>query len=140
MSAIDTIHLDLPARLKYLNVLGGCIAEMLARAEELAEPDETIYNMQLAVHEVCTNIVEHAYNEDHSKRIKITLTLSQNLRQFVVDLFDTGSSFDPSEVSIPNLDEPQVDGYGLYLVRQLMDTVTYHSQPGNNRWQLVKKL
>ncbi len=112
----------------------------LARAEKLAEPDETIYNVQLAVHEVCTNIVEHAYKNNHSHRIKITLTLLQNPQHFVVDLFDTGHSFDPSAVTTPNLDEGQVHGYGLFLAHQLLDTVIYHPQPGYNRWQLVKNL
>lgn len=140
MSESDTVHLDLPADYKYLNVLGSCIAEMLARVEELAKPDEIIYNMQLAVHEVCVNIVKHAYNNNNSERIRITLTVLQNPRQFVVDLVDTGCSFDPSGVSAPNLDDMQVHGYGLFLAQQLLHTVTYYPQPDHNRWQLVKNL
>lgn len=140
MNETDTIHLDLPASHKYLNVLSGCIAEMLARAGELAQPDELLYNVQLAVHEICTNIVEHAYSHANRGRIKITLTLSAHPRQFIVDLYDTGRCFDPAGVPSPDLDEGQIHGYGLYLVRQLMDTVTYDPQSSNNRWQLVKNL
>lgn len=136
----DTIQLDLPASHKYLNVVSGCIAEMLARAGELAGPDELIYNVQLAVHEICANIVQHAYNHDNRGRIKITLTLSPHPRQFMVDLHDTGCAFDPAGVPAPDLDEGQVHGYGLFLARQLMDTVTYYPQAGHNRWQLVKNL
>ena len=57
----DVICLELPGTAKYLNVLTACIGEMLGRVEGLVEADQTIYNIQLAVHEGCTNIVDHAY-------------------------------------------------------------------------------
>ena len=73
----DTIRLDFPATHKYLNVLGACIHELLARVEGLAEPVVVSYNIQLAVHEACTNIVDHAYAGMPAGRLNITLTLSE---------------------------------------------------------------
>jgi serine/threonine-protein kinase RsbW len=136
----DTIHLDLPASHKYLNVLSASIAAMLERAETPVKRDELTYNLQLAVHEICTNIVEHAYQGQPAGRIKITLTLSAQLRQFTVDLADTGRCFDPAAVSAPDLDTGQVRGYGLFLIEQLLDIVTYQPQPDHNHWHLVKNL
>ncbi len=140
MSDIDTIRLDLPATHKYLNVLGACITEVLTRVEGLAEPDVTTYNIQLAVHEACTNIVEHAYAEEPTGRIIIKLTLIQQPRALAIDIYDTGSSFDITMAREPNLDEAQVHGYGLFLIRNLMDEMTYTPEADQNHWHLVKHL
>lgn len=140
MSEENTLHLDLPASHIYLNALGGCIAAMLQRAEDLPDPQTTIYNIQLAVHEICTNIIEHAYANSASDRIKISLTLCLRSGQFITDVYDTGRACDLSKVAPPNLEQGQIHGYGLFIVRQLMDTVTLQSQPGNNHWHLAKNL
>jgi serine/threonine-protein kinase RsbW len=136
----DTIRLNLPATHKYLNVLGACITELLARVDGLVEPAVVSYNIQLAVHEACTNIVEHAYADLPLGRIEITFTLVEQPRRLIVDVHDTGHSFDISSVPAPDLDEAQIHGYGLFLIRSLMDEMTYIPQPGNNRWHLVKNL
>ncbi|MDP9316278.1 MAG: ATP-binding protein [Chloroflexota bacterium] len=136
----DSVQLDLPASHKYLNVLGACIAEMLTRVEGLAERDIVSYNIQLAVHEACTNIVEHAYAGRNDGRIKIALMLDEQPRRLVVDIHDTGGSFDITQAREPNLDDAQIHGYGLFLIRNLMDEMSYTPGPSNNRWHLVKHL
>lgn len=135
----DVIQLDLPATHKYLNLLSACIGEMLSRLDDAAEIETTIYNVQLAVQECCANIVDHAYDEDHG-RIIATLTLAAAPRRLIVELHDNGHAFEPEQVPQPRLNEPQVRGYGLFLMKQLLDEVDYQPQPGDNRWRLVKQL
>lgn len=137
LTLINTVRLEIPATHKYLNVIGSCIHAMLDREQGLAERDSLFYNIELAVHEACTNIVEHAY-AGISGRIELTFTLFEEPRQFIVELRDRGQSFNLADVATPNLEQPQTSGYGLFLVHQLMDEVTYHPEPGNNRWRLVK--
>lgn len=136
----EVIRLDLPATPKYLTVLSACIAEILARAELGAERETLTYNLQLAAHEACANIVDHAYSGDPSNRILISLALMAEPNRFVIDLFDSGRSFDLASTPLPNLDQPQVHGYGLFIIQSLMDEVVYQPQPGNNHWFLVKHL
>ncbi|PLS82941.1 MAG: ATP-binding protein [Chloroflexi bacterium] len=113
---------------------------MLTRVEGLAERDIVSYNIQLAVHEACTNIVEHAYAGRNDGRIKIALMLDEQPRRLVVDIHDTGGSFDITQAREPNLDDAQIHGYGLFLIRNLMDEMSYTPGPSNNRWHLVKHL
>jgi serine/threonine-protein kinase RsbW len=136
----EFIRLDLPATAKYLTILSACIAEMLARVDNLPQRDTIIYNIQLAAHEVCANIVDHAYAGEDDKRILINLTLKQHPMRFVIDLYDSGQSFDLGNTPTPNLEQPQVHGYGLFIIRSLMDEMIYQPQPGNNHWSLVKHL
>jgi serine/threonine-protein kinase RsbW len=136
----DVIHLDLPATHKYLNLLGACVVEMLSRLDDANDLETTIYNIQLAVQECCANIVDHAYAGTEAGRIAATLMLTVAPRQFVVELHDQGQSFEPALARKPILGEPQVRGYGLFLMHGLLDEVDYQPQPGNNRWRLVKQL
>lgn len=139
MPASEVVRLELPANSRYLNILAACIGEMLVRVDGLSDPQQTIYNIQLAVHEGCTNIVDHAYIDDGG-RIGINLMLGCNPPQLIIELHDTGRAFDPSTIPTPNFDDPQIRGYGLYLMQQIMDEVIYDSRPDGNCWRMVKFL
>jgi serine/threonine-protein kinase RsbW len=52
---------------------------------------------------------------------------------------DTGASFDPTVVPTPRLGELQEHGFGLFLVRELMDEVEYQANASGNCWTLVKR-
>jgi serine/threonine-protein kinase RsbW len=137
---VEQVRIDLPATYKSLSILGVCIAEMLARIEGPAVQEKIVYSLQLAAHEVCANIVEHAYGERSGSRIGITLTVMYEPRQFVIDLHDHGSAFDIDSIAEPNLEEAHDHGYGMFLVRSLVDHVTYTPLPASNHWRLTKQL
>ena len=137
---IEVVRLDLPAGHKHLNILGACISELLVRVEHVDDREAIIYNIQLAAHEACANIIDHAYAGDSERRVLITLTLAGCPRRLIIELHDTGFSFDLAAVPEPNLDEAHDHGYGLFLMRSLMDEMTYTSRPEGNHWALVKHL
>ena len=97
--------------------------------------DKEIYSIQLAADEACSNVIEHAYAGVDNGQI--------DLACFVIDrgvkiiIRDQGKSFNPSSVPEPNLGadltERQIGGLGMYLMRKLMDEVTYEAstQTGN---------
>lgn len=138
MDTETTVYLDLPASYQYLPMLSACITEMLARVPGIPEPQITAYNVQLAAHEICTNIVAHAYGERPDRRIQITLSVRQSPHCFEIELCDGGRPFDPTQVADPDLEAGQVHGYGLFLARSLLDVVEYVHGPAGNRWRLVK--
>ncbi|MCU0489987.1 MAG: ATP-binding protein [Chloroflexaceae bacterium] len=113
---------------------------MLSHVDTVNDRDLVVYNVQLAAHEVCTNIVNHAYEEIEQGRIDIKLVLHFQPAQLVIEFQDTGRPFDVTTVPEPNLEEPQVHGYGMFLIKNLMDSVTYTPQSDGNRWQLIKHL
>jgi serine/threonine-protein kinase RsbW len=133
------ILLELPANYKYLNIIGACISAILERENSLEEQEILKASLELAVHEACTNIVEHAYS-GNSGRIKLYLVVMDNPRRLEIKIHDTGKSFTIEEIKIPNIGEVQVRGYGLFLIHQLVDEVTYLPEVGNNQWRLVKNL
>jgi serine/threonine-protein kinase RsbW len=139
MSQSDTFKLDLPANLRYLNLVGACIGAILERTEGVHDADSLRYSIELAVQETCTNVVEHAY-AGQDGRIQVEFTLSHAPRRLTVDVRDKGKPFDPGSVPPPPLDEVQYRGYGLFLMQELMDEIDYHSDAGGNHWHMVKNL
>jgi serine/threonine-protein kinase RsbW len=140
MSCEPSIRLELPASLRYLNVLGACISAAVERIEGVEEPAILSYNLQLAADEIFTNIVEHGYEGDERCFVRVSVTVAPEPRRVVVQLCDSAPSFDPAAVPAPNLDDAQEHGYGLFLVQQLMDEVVYQPGEGQNSWTLVKHL
>lgn len=135
----DVIRLEIPASYNYLNVLGACVRAFFDVANGRPDQSGVAYNVELAVHEACTNIVEHAY-AGIPGRIEIILSLVREPRRVVVELHDSGRSFEIPEVTQPDVHDPRVNGYGLFLIYQLMDEIRYLPQSGDNRWYLVKNL
>lgn len=106
-------------------------------------PETTVEKIILAVDEACTNIIKHAYK--HSPEGDIIINVDYNKENFTVTIIDYGNSFDPSKVPLPDLQkyyrEHRVGGLGMYLMKSLMDDVTYTSIPGKyNKVLLSKKI
>ena len=137
----NTVQLDLPARLEYLGVLNVVLGELLQnQVDHLPDADHIVYSVQLAAQEACTNIVRHAYQGDSGGRIRTSIALVEDPLRIMVRLVDTGQWFDIDSVPDPDLGNPQVHGYGLFLIRQIMDEVTYQRDGEGNVWHLVKYL
>jgi serine/threonine-protein kinase RsbW len=134
-----TVWVDIPATFQYLNVVGEAIKALLQRAVDVENQAEFVNSVELAVHETCTNIIKHAYAGERG-RIEVALTIGENPRRVIVDTHDSGRSFDLSQVQQPDLDVVQERGYGLFLIRQLMDEVSYQANESQNHWRLVKHI
>jgi serine/threonine-protein kinase RsbW len=134
-----TISLDIPAVEHYLHIVGSTLNGMLTQEARPAEPDTLAYNVQIAVMEICKNIVQHAYpRKQGHERIHITFQLQAG--QIAIELFDTGIIFDPSQVQEPDIAAGRLQGYGLYIAKHLLNEVTYCHHLNGNYWYLVKNL
>ena len=141
MKPENTVQLDLPARLEYLSVLSVVLGELLQKKlDHLPDAGQIVYNVQLAIQEACTNIIRHAYQGDSGGRIRTSIALVEDPLRIMVRLVDTGQWFDIDSVPDPDLGNPQVRGYGLFLIHQIMDEVSYQRDDEDNVWCLVKYL
>lgn len=121
-----------PARYESLAAIGEFIA---AAAEQAGFNECTAYQVQLAIDEACSNIIEHAYGGEGSGVIECSYHIRDD--ELVVILRDTGEPFEPETVPEPNL-SPNIEertggGLGLYLIRRIMDEVSFdfQSERGN---------
>jgi serine/threonine-protein kinase RsbW len=110
----------------------GQISAFITEAAELAGLDErATWQVQLAVDEAATNIIQHAYEPDQPGDIVVGWTCEAE--RFVVTLRDFGREFDPDDVPEPDiaspLEERQVGGLGIYMITRLMDEVRFEFDP-----------
>jgi serine/threonine-protein kinase RsbW len=97
--------------------------------------------VQLAVEEACTNIVLHAY-KGRAGFIQVSFRVEKDRLKIMIE--DGGSPFDPTEhmtlhhVIHDDIEGP-VGGWGIGLIRTLMDEINYERRPGKNILCLVKK-
>lgn len=139
MEQLARFYLKMPARHRNLELLSRCIDLLLTELPDPTALEQLIYGIKLAVHEVASNVIEHAYGHEQGE-IEITLQFEPHNKRFMAKLYDTGGAFDASQAPSPNLDIPQESGYGLFLAQQMMDEVSYQRQLDGNHWQLVKHL
>jgi serine/threonine-protein kinase RsbW len=127
--------------------IGSDIGEIPAVSERLEEEMASyrfgaseILDTQLAVEEVITNIIVHGY-----KKAGCTIHLSGRFtgNRIEIRIADSAPPFNPLSVSEPELDgdidKRGIGGLGIYLVRQVMDELSYQYEDGNNVLTLVKR-
>lgn len=123
----------------------AAISEFVTRAARTAGLDAcAVDEVQLAVDEACSNVVEHAYGGEGRGDIECTCRVDDG--GLTVILRDHGQPFDPSRVPEPNPCPDLYDetctggGLGLFFMHQLMDQVHFEFTPDSgNVLTMVKR-
>lgn len=108
--------------------------------------EDDLFRIELCCDEAATNIIEHAYGGEGVG--SITVSYQDKGDRLEIVLHDNGRSFDPTVVPAPPdpttlSDDPQalpVGGFGLHLIKQLMDDVEFTFDPRKgNQLKMVKR-
>ncbi len=112
------------------------------RAVMLADllPEDVILECELALQELLTNLVDHAYGGDAVRTI--TINLACDATRMLIETRDTGkpASVDLEKAVMPDPTDLAEGGYGLAIIKSLVDEVNYKTENGINIWQLIKYL
>ena len=97
--------------------------------------------LMLAVEEAVTNVIDYAYPNGIEGNIDITIEADESRIRFILN--DSGAEFDPTSVSKADttlaVDERPIGGLGVFLVRNLMDSINYERSDGKNVLRLEKR-
>ncbi len=95
--------------------------------------------LELAVSEIATNIVTHAFPPGRTGRVQGRVAVYPT--RVVVDLIDNGEPYEPATVPVRRaVDEPPTRGYGMHIARQLLQVCAYTRMAGQrNHWHLEKR-
>lgn len=89
-----------------------------------------IFDLQLAVEEILTNVISYAFGDDRPHTIALRLALvTEPRRRVEVEVEDDGRPFDPLTAPPPDVhaavaDRP-IGGLGIHLVRRVMSDLAY---------------
>jgi serine/threonine-protein kinase RsbW len=130
--------LTIPATLESLAQISAFVNEASQRA---GLDVHTAWQVELAVDEAATNIIQHGYDPDRPGIIELTWRIEDG--RLVITLRDYGRRFNPDDVPPPDvsspLEERQPGGLGLYLMNRLMDQVRFDFDDTNgNLLTMVK--
>jgi anti-sigma regulatory factor (Ser/Thr protein kinase) len=96
----------------------------------------------LALEEALSNVIRHGCEPNREYDIRVRFAADERAAE--IELSDNARPFDPLSLPPPNLDLPieqrKPGGLGVFLVRQLMDEVTYEFTEGRNRLRFRKSL
>ena len=112
------------SRLDQLTKARNWIAE---KAQAAGFSPDDVFALKLAVSEACANIIRHAYEGAEDKDIILSVCIEGD--KLLLTIRDFGKKFDLSRYKPPDLDRPAESGYGIYLIRELMDEVEYDTSP-----------
>ena len=138
--AMATYTLTVTSELNKLASIADFVADA---ASAMGMDEETVYAMQLAVDEACTNVIEYAYQGRRGQ--PVTVECRDEGGQCIVVIRDRGRPFDPTLVPTPDLKAPvskrRIGGLGIYLMRKLMDDVRFRFDPQTgNEVTLIKAI
>jgi anti-sigma regulatory factor (Ser/Thr protein kinase) len=111
-------------------------------AERVGLEARAVFQVEMALDEAFSNVVEHAYAGRASGDVEVSWSIEDGA--FVVVLRDWGQTFDPASVPEPDLaaslEERSLGGLGLHFMRSLMDSVDYTFDEDGNRLRMTKAL
>ncbi len=117
-------------------------AEIEALTEQFQADPSDAMKLQLACEEIFSNIVFYAFDGQVGPPIVVDLEFNDGLA--TVCFTDSGKEFDPLAHEAPDveqsLDEREIGGLGIFLVRKTMDSVHYERRGSLNVFTITKKL
>lgn len=119
------------------------IAQLLAFTDEterrLAVTHEQAFLLRLVVEEIATNIIKYGYGPGQVGLIRLACSFADGALRVVIS--DRGQPFDPRETPQPDLDSDlqsrSIGGLGIFLVRELADSIFYTHDPQTGWNELV---
>ena len=103
-------------------------------------PAESV-KFELALEEVFINVVMHG-SPAAGTQVEVTVILCDGGLTLMVE--NEGPAFDPLLLPAPNvaasLEERKVGGLGVFLVRQMMDAISYQRVAARNQLRMTKRL
>lgn len=126
----------------------GRLPQFLDSLFEATGCDQSVaFNLNLALEEAVVNVINYAYPKDgrvYSFTLDVVAVREGEGTVLTFTLTDNGAPFDPTkaadaDTSLSAEDRP-IGGLGIFLVRQLMDSVDYQFVDGSNVLTMTKRV
>ena len=122
------------------------IAAVTAFIDEQLEqrdcPMKTKRQIHVAIDELFGNIAYYAYNPEIGI-VTVRVEVTDNPLEVVITFIDNGIPYDPLAKVDPDItlsvEERDVGGLGIYMVKKTMDDISYEYKDGQNILRIKKK-
>ncbi len=118
-----------------MEIVATAQADALGQYMEM--PRDKIDEVKLALVEACINAFEHAHMEDNQVHITFRIGGRGPAEWLEIDVRDRGRGFDAERIEPPSpqktIEERRRRGWGLHIIKSLMDEVRIESGDGGTR-------
>lgn len=118
------------------------ILDFIMQAREVRAHPSVSYAIRLSCEEIIVNIIRYAYPQHTDGYISVGITDTGG--ELCITIRDGGRPFNPLERELPDislaLEDRDIGGLGILLMRQMMDKVSYIHADGENRLLMIKNI
>ena len=133
-------ELVLKAKLENIPEVTAFIDEQL---EALDCPMKAQMQIDVAIDELFSNIARYAYAPGEGDAT-VRFSFDEQERAAEITFLDSGVPFDPLAKADPDVtltvEEREIGGLGIFLVKKTMDSLTYRYEDGKNVLTLRKRI
>lgn len=135
-NSLCEIALKIPSCLDNLNIATSTaqwICKVLYKPPLSAE---ITYAVELSVSEACTNAIKHKGHAATSDIVSIVFIMFKD--KLVIHIKDQGSGFNLNELPLPDFNSHPEGGYGIFIIKSMMDEVSYTKKDNYNVLSMTK--
>ena len=104
--------------------------------------EKTVHDIQMALDELLTNIVNYGYEDTDEHQIDVHFGVNDDTVK--VEIVDDSKPYnilekDNPDISLSMEDKP-IGGLGIFLIKKLMSNVDYYTEEGKNHLVMIKEL
>ncbi|KZX20368.1 ATP-binding protein [Rathayibacter tanaceti] len=133
MNVLVRSRLQLEPRVLAVRSVGDWLREAAQRLDP-AVAASLLARAELAVHEACINVIDHA-GLPSGAVIDLDLVLEDD--RLTVRVTDAGADFDLARVPLPALGALQERGFGVKIIRSLVDGLSHRRTAAGNELTLT---
>jgi serine/threonine-protein kinase RsbW len=133
---MERFHLEFTGVLESLGEVAEFVQKSCHAVKAPMRTDDFIRNIGLVSSEAVTNAIRHGTRFE-GEPLAVTVEVSDEL--FSLQVFDHGPGFDIDAVTHPDLDQPAEGGYGIFIIKSLMDEVSYVRGDDANALIMIKR-
>jgi len=119
----DEVLLSVSSDSRYLCLIRGVMKKI---AKRMGFSEEESARTVLALDEACCNIIKYSYGKGNSGKIEITFQVSRDVLEITIrDYGMFGKDFDIDKIRCCEDKAVEPGGYGVNIMRSVMDRVEY---------------
>ena len=134
-----TLDLRVPGRTEYLSLVGSvaeCVAQQLQ--DYHGDRDALAFHLNVVVTEAVGNAIRHGLPAGSHSRLRICIEVRGD--DLIIEVHDRGQGFDLCELPESCPEDLDEGGRGVFVIRSLMDSVSYRRTRVGNVLEMRKRL
>lgn len=124
----ERVELVVPGRSRYLPMVRGFFEVFAEECPDLNLDDREKAEVLLVLQEASINAVRYADPGAGVHELHVVFEVEAD--RLVIEVHDRGPGFDPDSIPVPDTENLQEGGYGVYIMKRSMDLVEARHEGG----------